>query len=198
MVSIISSAVLLGALAGCADTASSVPVSSAAPASQSEAVSSLPPQTEPVAATPLPHPVVTTPDEAVAQLQAGNATYMDAVINYGDIAPEVRADTAANGQTPYAVVLTCSDSRVPPEHIFSAGVGDLCVIRTAGNVVSDVELGSIEYGAEHLGAKGVVVLGHSGCGAVGAALDGHADGKIQSIGDEIKLGIGEESDATLA
>ena len=68
------------------------------------------------------------------------------------------------------MIVTCSDSRVPAEHIFSAGIGELFVIRTAGNVIGTYELGSVEYGAEHLHAPIVVVLGHTGCGAISAAL----------------------------
>ena len=96
-----------------------------------------------------------------------------------------RKDTTENGQHPYAVVVTCSDSRVPAEHIFNAGIGELFVIRTAGNVIGDHALGSVEYGVEHLGAKLVVVLGHTHCGAVDAALNGGAHGHIATITDEI-------------
>ena len=105
---------------------------------------------------------------------AENAVYAAAASNDGDVSRELRRQTAEDGQSPYAVVLACSDSRVPPEHIFNAGIGELFVIRTAGNVVGEYELGSIEYGAEHLHAQLVLVLGHSGCGAVEAALNGGA------------------------
>lgn len=122
---------------------------------------------------------------ALERLLAGNAAYMDAVANPGDVSPAIRRDTAENGQHPYAVVVTCSDSRVPAEHIFSAGIGELFVIRTAGNVIGTFELGSVEYGAEHLHAPLIVVLGHTGCGAVDAALSGGAHGAIKAIIDEI-------------
>ncbi len=105
--------------------------------------------------------------------------------NVGDDSPAKKQYLATHGQHPYAVIVTCSDSRVPPEHIFHAGVGELFVIRTAGNVVGEYELGSIEYGAEHLHAKVVMVLGHTGCGAVEAALGGGAHGYIKKITDEI-------------
>jgi len=130
-----------------------------------------------------------TPEQALRKLISGNQTYLNSRSNPGDISPAIRLETATQGQHPYAVVLTCSDSRVPPEHIFSAGIGELFVVRTAGNVVGDFELGTIEYGTEHLGAPVVLVMGHSQCGAVAAALSGHADGHIQCIVNEIQCGI---------
>ena len=98
--------------------------------------------------------------DALERLKDGNAAFVSSGTG-GDISSERRIDTAVNGQHPYAVVITCSDSRVPAEHIFSAGVGDLFVIRTADNVIGTYELGSVEYGAEHLHAGLVVVLGHT-------------------------------------
>lgn len=139
-----------------------------------------------------------TPQDALALLRDGHATYLAALAHEGDISPERRADTAEQGQAPYAVVLTCSDSRVPPEHIFMAGIGDLFVIRTAGHVVGEYELGSVEYGVLHLGAPLVVVLGHDHCGAVSAALDGHADGAIGAIVHEIEDALQGETDTVRA
>ena len=95
----------------------------------------------------------------------------------------------------YAIIVTCSDSRVIPESIFSAGIGELFTIRVAGNVISDHQLGSVEYAADHLGSNLVVVLGHTNCGAVGAAISGGAEGFIKTITDEIKSAIGDEKDA---
>lgn len=106
--------------------------------------------------------------------------------------------TARHGQSPFAAVLTCSDSRVPPEHIFSAGIGELFVVRTAGNVVGDFELGSIEYAVEHLGVPLILVMGHSQCGAVLAALEGHADGYIEDVLREIREGLHAETDVDAA
>ncbi|MGI5891879.1 MAG: carbonic anhydrase [Bacillota bacterium] len=123
-----------------------------------------------------------------------NESFITREQNLTPLTADIRKDTTINGQHPYAVVITCSDSRTPPEHIFSAGIGELFVIRTAGNVVSDFELGSIEYGAEHVGAKIVMVLGHTYCGAIGAAIDGHAEGHIKSIVTEIAQAIGTETD----
>ena len=118
-------------------------------------------------------------------LEQQNEIYVQTGKNNGDLSEGKRADTAKNGQHPYAVIVTCSDSRVPVEHIFNAGIGELFVIRTAGNVIGDHALGSVEYGAEHLGAKLVIVLGHTHCGAVDAALNGGAHGAIATITDEI-------------
>lgn len=82
----------------------------------------------------------------------------------------------AGGQSPHTIVLTCSDSRVPPEVIFDQDLGDLFVIRIAGNTASDEAIGSIEYAAANLGSSVCLVLGHSNCGAVGAAIDCHVNG----------------------
>ncbi len=136
-------------------------------------------------------PVLNTSEEVIDYLISSNKFFQDAVKNTADISQSVRTDTAQNGQKPHTIVVTCSDSRVPPEHIFNAGIGELFVIRTAGNVIGDFELGSIEYGAEHLHAKSIVVLGHTNCGAVAAAIGGEADGNIQSIVDEILIGISD-------
>lgn len=136
--------------------------------------------------------------EARKHLVEGNQAFMDGDENMGDITHERRAITAENGQTPYAVVITCGDSRVPPEHIFSAGIGDLFVIRNAGHVVGPVELGSIEYAMEHLLSKLVLVLGHKGCGAVAASVAGGATGNVKQITDAICEGIGNEKDTAKA
>jgi carbonic anhydrase len=128
-------------------------------------------------------------------LKQGNSAYASGKKSAADISKKRRESTAKYGQAPYAVILTCSDSRVPPEHIFSAGIGELFVIRTAGNVVGDFEIGSIEYGVLHLGAKVVVVLGHSNCGAVATAIDGKSKGKIAKIVKEIKPAISGAANA---
>lgn len=133
--------------------------------------------------------------EAKQRLIEGNLKYLGADTAFGDVSPAIRRDTAQNGQHPYAIVITCSDSRVIPESIFSAGIGELFVVRVAGNVIDDHQLGSIEYAADHLGTKLIVVLGHTGCGAVDAAIKGHAGGFIDSIIKDISLAIGGETDA---
>jgi carbonic anhydrase len=111
-------------------------------------------------------------DEALRLLKEGNARYVDGKLQHPHQGPERRALTSGQGQHPLAAVLTCSDSRVPPEIIFDQGIGDLFVVRVAGNVSATDEVGSIEYAVEHLGTPVVVVLGHTQCGAVGAVLDG--------------------------
>ena len=131
------------------------------------------------------------------RLKEGNKIYRTSKKAVGDISPERRLETFQNGQKPYAVIISCADSRVIPESIFSAGIGDLFVIRVAGNVIDNIQLGSIEYAVEHLGCKLVLVLGHTGCGAVGAAR-GQNGGYIKFITDEIRRAIGTEEDAVKA
>lgn len=93
-----------------------------------------------------------------------------------------RRDEVKAGQSPFAIVVGCSDSRIPPEILFDQGIGDLFIIRLAGNIVDDTALGSVEYAADHLGTRLVVVLGHAKCGAVtAAAKGGEAHGHIGSI-----------------
>jgi carbonic anhydrase len=110
-------------------------------------------------------------DEAVRILKAGNARYAEGKPQHPHQDRTRRALTAAQGQHPLATVLTCSDSRVPAEIIFDQGIGDIFVIRVAGNVAATDEIGSIEYAVDHLAAPLVVVLGHSQCGAVTAVVD---------------------------
>lgn len=139
-----------------------------------------------------------TAEEALEKLKEGNQRYLEAKTNPGDVSVQIRKKTCDEGQIPYAIVITCSDSRVIPESIFSAGIGELFVIRVAGNVIDKHQLGSIEYAAGHLGSALVVVLGHSHCGAVGAALNSEPDGYVKFITDEIRRAIGDEKDETRA
>lgn len=131
---------------------------------------------------------------ALLRLIEGNNEYLLAKHGRGDISEEIRHLTHTDGQKPYAVVVCCSDSRVVPELIFMVGIGEIFTIRTAGNVVGEIELGSIEYAVEHLGVRLVLVVGHSRCGAVEAAISGDGEGSIKSITDEIKGVIGTETD----
>jgi len=95
-----------------------------------------------------------------------------------------------DGQHPFAVIVCCSDSRVPPEIIFDQGLGDLFVIRLAGNIVDDAALGSIEYAVEHLGTNYVMILGHENCGAVKATVEGgKVPGHIGHVVDAIKPAV---------
>jgi carbonic anhydrase len=101
-----------------------------------------------------------------------------------------RIEETAKGQHPFAIVVSCSDSRVPPEVLFDQGIGDLFVVRTAGEVVTEVELGSIEYAVEHLGATYLVVLGHKKCGAVDATLKGgDVPPNIEAIAAQIRPAV---------
>ncbi len=135
-----------------------------------------------------------TAQEALKRLQKGNEFYVKENRNTGDISEQKRRETLDNGQKPFAVIVSCSDSRVIPEVVFNAGVGDLFVIRVAGNVIDDHQLGSIEYAVSHLGIKLVVVLGHDHCGAVDAAVNHDPDGYVKFITDEIRFAIGDEKD----
>jgi carbonic anhydrase len=111
-----------------------------------------------------------SPDEALKMLKEGNERYLSGKPQYPQQGRERRALTAGQGQHPFATVLSCSDSRVPVELIFDRGIGDLFVVRVAGNVAAVDELGSMEYATDHLGTPIVVVMGHSQCGAVTAVV----------------------------
>jgi carbonic anhydrase len=111
------------------------------------------------------------PDQALAMLMAGNNRYTTSHQRHPHEAAS-RRHQLTKSQHPYATILTCSDSRVPPELLFDAGLGDLFVIRVAGNIAADAVVGSIEYAVEHLGARLVLVMGHESCGAVQATISG--------------------------
>ena len=108
--------------------------------------------------------------EALERLQEGNRRFVSDIRESATTDPRRRIELAA-GQNPSAIILGCSDSRVPAEIIFDQGLGDLFVIRVAGNIVAASQVGSIEFAAEHFGTQLVVVLGHSSCGAVSATLE---------------------------
>ena len=116
-----------------------------------------------------------TAAEGLARLKDGNDRYARNEATHPDQTAE-RLTSLAGGQHPFAVILSCADSRVPPELVFDQGLGDLFVIREAGNTLNDVVLGSIEYAVEHLGTPLIVVMGHEKCGAVTAAMSDHAEG----------------------
>ena len=110
-----------------------------------------------------------TADEALARLVAGNDRFVRGEARFPTVQKEVLA-ALAKGQRPYATILGCSDSRVPPELIFDAGFGELFIVRVAGNVISPEVMGTLQYAGVHLRTPLFVVLGHEGCGAVAAAL----------------------------
>jgi carbonic anhydrase len=129
-------------------------------------------------------------EDAWRILQEGNARYVAGRPQHPHQGPERRALTTAQGQHPLAAVLTCSDSRVPAEIIFDQGIGDLFVIRVAGNVAATDEIGSLEYAVDHLAAPLVVVLGHTQCGAVTAVLeDTKLPPNIAALVDPIKPAV---------
>ena len=134
-----------------------------------------------------------TAEESKRKLIEGNKKYVESRALSIDASEEI-LKASVHGQKPYAVIISCSDSRVIPEAIFSAGIGELFVIRVAGNVIDSHQLGSVEYAAEHLGTNLIVVLGHDHCGAVDAALHNHNGGYIKSITDEILKAVGDEKD----
>ena len=124
-------------------------------------------------------------EEALKKLMDGNRRFVSETYDRGDIGPARRAEIS-KGQRPFAVIVDCSDSRVVPEFIFDQGLGDLFVIRTAGNIVDDIAIGSVEYAVKHLGVRLVLVLGHDDCGAVkatvaGGKAEGHIDAILQAI-----------------
>ena len=110
-----------------------------------------------------------TADEALARLIAGNERFVRGEARFPTVQKEILA-ALAKGQHPYATILGCSDSRVPPELIFDAGFGELFIVRVAGNVISPEVMGTLQYAGVHLRTPLFVVLGHEGCGAVNAAL----------------------------
>jgi carbonic anhydrase len=110
-----------------------------------------------------------TADAALARLVAGNERFVRGEARFPTVQKEILAELA-KGQRPYATILGCSDSRVPPELVFDAGFGELFIIRVAGNVISPEVMGTLQYAAVHLRTPLFVVLGHEACGAVGAAM----------------------------
>ncbi len=131
--------------------------------------------------------IIKSAEEAKKLLIEGNKRFVSNKPAVKDISTDRKNELAKDGQHPFAVIVGCSDSRVPEEIVFDQALGDIFVIRDAGNVVDPVALGSIEYGVEHLGAPLIVVLGHEKCGAVKATVDGgEAPGSIGAIVNKIK------------
>jgi carbonic anhydrase len=145
-------------------------------------------------------PSKVNPDQALQRLIEGNTRFASGHLNH--TTPERVAQVrsrVAQGQRPFAIIVGCSDSRVGPELIFDQGLGDLFVVRTAGEVVDDVALGSIEYGVEHLGSALIVVLGHERCGAVSAAVahaqePGRIAAVLKAIGPAVEQTNGQPGD----
>jgi len=135
-------------------------------------------------------------DEALRLLKEGNARYVDGKLQHPRQDGARRALTAAQGQHPLAAILTCSDSRVPAEIIFDQGIGDIFVIRVAGNIAATDEIGSLEYAVDQRGVPLVLVLGHTQCGMVGAVLDGaKLPPNIASLAEPIKPAVDKAREA---
>lgn len=129
--------------------------------------------------------------EALQRLTEGNQRFVSGASEHPHCDPDRRAELTG-GQHPFATIITCADSRVPVELVFDQGLGDVFVIRVAGNIADDAVLGSIEYASMHLGVNLVVVMGHQSCGAVGAAVAGSATGThIDALIDAIAPAVAE-------
>ena len=134
-------------------------------------------------------------DDALLKLREGNRRFVAGEIDADTMASRAHRADLSDGQSPFAIILACSDSRVPVEFVFDQGFGDLFVIRVAGNIVAPSQIGSIEFAASQFGTKLVVVLGHSNCGAVIAALkelaleQTHRSPNLRAIVDRVRPAI---------
>lgn len=146
---------------------------------------------------------VASADEALKMLEEGNERFLNDKSELRNVNSQ-RRDKLKEGQSPYAVIVSCSDSRVTPTTVFNAGLGEIFDIRIAGNVVDDYALGSIEYGIEHLHSPLIVVMGHQSCGAVtatynkvvkGEEVEGHIEDIVEKI--EPNVNAGEAIDAAI-
>ncbi len=133
-----------------------------------------------------------SPEAALERLKEGNRRFRSGTSLHPNIGSARLLETAGRGQAPFAAILGCSDSRVPCELVFDQGVGDLFVVRVAGNVCAVNEAGTIEYGISHLGTRLLVVLGHEECGAVTAvATDASLEGSLSRLADHIRPAVAE-------
>ena len=133
--------------------------------------------------------------EALQRLKDGNLRFVSNTRDADEFLTKARRFELAQGQEPFAIVLGCSDSRVPAEIVFDQGLGDLFVIRVAGNIVAPSQVGSVEFAAERFGTRLVVVLGHSGCGAILATLEElqrsveHQSRNLRAIVDRVRPSV---------
>jgi len=136
-----------------------------------------------------------SPQEALERLQEGNRRFVSGVRSVETLMSSARRTELVADQKPFAIILGCSDSRVPAEMVFDQGLGDLFVIRVAGNIVAPSQIGSVEFAAEWFGTRLVVVLGHSWCGAVSATLEElthqakHRSQNLRSIVDRVRPSV---------
>lgn len=145
-------------------------------------------------------PIMPSPELALQQLMEGNKRFVNTSLNHPNQDGERRI-ALGSGQAPFAAVLACADSRVPPEVLFDQGLGDLFVVRVAGNILNDQLLGSLEYAAAHLNTPLIVVLGHTSCGAIGAVaqgaeLEGHIASLVPAIQPAVDKVRDQEGDLT--
>lgn len=158
---------------------------------KSEAPATTPAVVATAPAKPAAESAALSASQALHRLLEGNERFVAGKAQHPDQSTERRAELA-KGQSPLAVILTCADSRVAPELCFDQGLGDLFVIRNAGNVLDDHTLGSIEYAVEHLHTGLIVVVGHAKCGAVSAAVaGGEAPGHLHSLVEAIEPAVEE-------
>lgn len=150
------------------------------------------------------NPTVNSAEEAIALLQKGNRRFVNNELANHDLS-QTKRNELTGGQKPFAVVVACSDSRVAPEHLFDQGLGDIFVIRVAGNILDDAEIGSIEYAVDHLGSPLVVILGHESCGAVTTAVakaekpaETHTTENIDEFLDNIEPAVEKAKDTKLS
>lgn len=144
--------------------------------------------------------VMPSSDVALQKLLEGNKHFVNTALDHPHQDGEWRL-SLGSGQAPFAAVLACADSRVPPEVLFDQGLGDLFVVRVAGNILNDQLLGSLEYAAAHLNTPLIVVLGHTSCGAIGAVaedaeLEGHMASLIPAIKPAVDKVRGQEGNLT--
>ena len=123
------------------------------------------------------------------EIEKGNKEFLKELENNAEL--KKRRDNLVKGQHPDTLIITCSDSRVVPEFIFNCSLGDIFVIRTAGNVINEGELATIEYAIEHLKVKNIIVLGHTHCGAIHASIHNEKGQYLDPILNRIKLNIGD-------
>jgi carbonic anhydrase len=145
------------------------------------------------------------PAEAISKLKEGNGRYTSGNLQHPGQTAERRAELIKS-QHPFAAIIGCADSRIPPEIVFDQGLGDLFICRVAGNVVDDQSLGSIEYAVDHLGVRLILVLGHQDCGAVKSAREliaakskapGHIQSLITAIKPAVEATAKDDLDATI-
>jgi carbonic anhydrase len=149
-------------------------------------------------------PPKVSPGEALARLKAGNQRFVASKLQHPRQTAKRRAELATS-QHPFAIVLGCADSRTSPEVVFDQGLGDVFVVRVAGNVLNDETMGSIEYAVEHLGTQLIVVLGHERCGAIKAAREtiaakaeapGHIQSLVKAIAPAVDATTGADAETT--